>query len=684
MLSSVFVFGQGYVYKNDFSDPLINEKSSNADGNRIELKDGYLYCEQLKSNFYWCIAERIFIDTERDYEIEMKLKPYETDPYLSEFGLVFGLKNVSMFNSFIMTATGDVAVNSKVYDTEIPYLNPVPVNGYRMGDWCVFKIVSKSGRMNFYFNNQLVFERKKIDMLGRWFGWYTNGKTGIQLDYFYIKQDRGQVNLLPEANEFKKERLKGVNSDKDEVSPQISDDGKRLHFAKFINPGTSFYTICKEGNLGFYSADADTAGNVSSLARVQIPVPNPWYIASVPHYQSFLVGEKDNLFSSTGYQLTMCNLKTGTTDPARSIRFNGASNVAIRHANVSKDGSVMVISGYENYEPTGLDLYVSFKNGVSWSVPKKIAALNTKGDEITPFISPDMKKIYFSSDGHPGYGFTDIFVVNRQDDSWLNWSKPLNMGKGVNDAAFNEFFVMPDTTAGNFAYMSSSYGNINNLDIFKVRIKKSIRSETQLPVTLKGKVIYAEDTKDRLSTLSIEIAGKKKTNLKLNLTDDEFTTLIKNDETFTFQLNDTNFVILEKTISDKHDSPPQIEVKLKVAKIKRGESFVLENIYFTPNKYDLLPTSFPALDALTLAMVNNPRLRIEVQGHTSRTNESAKFNLELSTQRANAVKQYLILKGVSESRIIAKGYGYTQPRYSDDVPDHQAANRRVEIKILEK
>ncbi|MFN5182086.1 MAG: OmpA family protein [Bacteroidota bacterium] len=680
LTACIFSFAQNYIYKNDFTDPLVNEKTSVTDDSRIELKDGYLFCEQKKLSFYWCIAERVFIDTEKDYEIEMKVKPYKIDPYFSEFGLIFGLKNVSMFNSFTVSSSGDVSVDSKVYDTEIPYLGPMPVAGYKSGDWCLFRLAQRQGKMYFYFNNQLVFERKKIDMMGRWFGWYTNGQTGIQIDHFYVKQDRGSINLYPEAAEFKKERVKKINSEKDEVNAQISSDGKNFYFARFINPSTSFYTVCKDGSLGFYSAESDSTGEVFNPDRMQLPIKNPWYIASVPTDRAFLAGEKDNHFTSSGYQLAKCNLNSGTTEPSSSVKFGGSTNISIRHASVSKDGNVMLISGYESYEPYGLELFVSIKNGTTWSIPKKISSLNTRGDEVTPFISSDMKKIYFSSDGHPGYGFSDVFVAERLDESWLNWSKPMNMGKGINDASFNEFFVMPDTSVSQYAYLSSCYGNINNLDLYKVRVKKT--PPVEQPLVLKGKIIYADQKDKKLDGLTINLNGKK--NLNLDVLNDEFACQVKKGDIFAFQLLDTSYVILEKKVLDSKGTPTNIEVVLKVAKIKTGESFVLENIYFTANKFDLLSTSFPALDALAQAMLNNPKLKIEIQGHTSKTNESVQFNLELSSQRANAVRNYLLTKGISEKRMIAKGYGYTQPLYNGDDAERQAANRRVEIKILEK
>ena len=640
-----------------------------------------MYCEQKRPTYYWCIAERVFIDPDKDYEIEMKVKPYQVNSLTSEFGLLFGLKNVSMFNAFTASASGDVSVRSKVYDTEIPYLSPFPISTYRSGDWCTFKISNKQGRMYFYFNDRLVYERKKIDMMGRWFGWYTNGQTGIQIDYFYVKQDRGVISLCPESSEYKKERIKGVNSEKDEVSPRVSEDGKFFYFGRYISSNSSFYSVYKDGNLGFYSTEADSTGNLSTPEKLQIPLKNPWYIANVPKDQSFFVGEKDNFFTSNGNQLSMFNLNTNTIETSNSVRFSRVNHVAIRNVSISKDGNVMVMSGYENYEPYGLDLYVSFKSGTEWSIPKKIVSLNTKGDELTPFISHDMKKIYFSSDGHPGYGFTDVFVANRQDDSWLSWSKPMNLGKNVNDAGFNEFFVMPDTSKSRFAYMSSTHNNVNNLDLFKVTVKKTM----ELPAyTIAGKIIYSEETKEKIKTLELSINGTNKKTLSVADPNQEFSCAIKKDDKFSVRLTDTNFVILEQKVSETFGSKNQKEVTVKVARIKKGESFVLENIYFTANKFELLPESYPALDALVQIMLNNKKIKIEIQGHTSKTNESDKFNLELSTQRAVSVKKYLLAKGIEEKRLTAVGYGYTKPKFTDDNLEHQAANRRVEIKILEK
>ncbi len=692
LLSFLFLFPavfalaqvQSYVYKNDFSDPLINEKEGNREGHSISLKNGYLYCEQTLSNYYWCIAERLFIDLDKDYEIEMKMKAYNNDPYFSEFGVLFGLRNVNTFYSFTIAGDGIVQVNSKSFGLDKPQLTATALPGYKTGDWCIFKIVHKGNKMSFYVNNYLIGTRNDLTMLGRWYGWYTNSKMGLQLDYFYVKQGRGTINLASNAADLKKERLKGsVNSEKDDVCPVLSADGKQLYYGSFVNPSTDFYYVSKSGTLAFSSANYDTSGTATGAKKIRTSLSQPWYISSVPDNKGFYAGEKDNLMALSGLSIGYFN-PGGTNDASKNLKFSSIGNVTIKHASISDDEKVMVISGYENYEPHGLDLYVSFKNGNSWSTPKKISSLNTKGDELTPFISKDKKQIYFSSDGHPGYGFSDVFVANRLDDSWQSWGKPENLGRGVNDDAYNEFFMMPDTAVSNYAFMSSSYGNINNLDLFRVKIK-----ETPPPASitlLKGKIVYQDgDPHDiKVIELSIKNPEKTKEKLKVDKNGDQFSSELKKDEAFSLKILDTNYIITEIKELTTIGKNKEHLVEVKVNRIKRGQSFVLENIYFSPNKFDLLPASFTSLDALVNAMKNNPALKIEVQGHTSKTSEGEAFNMELSQSRAQSVKEYIVSKGVPSSRVISKGYGYSKPIFTDSNEAHQAKNRRVEIMILEK
>lgn len=112
-------------------------------------------------------------------------------------------------------------------------------------------------------------------------------------------------------------------------------------------------------------------------------------------------------------------------------------------------------------------------------------------------------------------------------------------------------------------------------------------------------------------------------------------------------------------------------------------SYKLENVYFDSNKSDLKPGSYNSLNALYQAMMNNPKMKVEIAGHTDNVGDD-KSNLQLSQKRADAIVDYLIKKGISANRLIAKGYGELKPSASNDTEDGRAQNRRTEVKVIEE
>lgn len=115
--------------------------------------------------------------------------------------------------------------------------------------------------------------------------------------------------------------------------------------------------------------------------------------------------------------------------------------------------------------------------------------------------------------------------------------------------------------------------------------------------------------------------------------------------------------------------------------MKVGDKFVLENIYFDIDKYDLLPASVNSLGRLYLILLEHPEMKVEIGGHTSSVG-GFEHNMELSQNRAKAVKKFLVVQGIDHLRIKTEGYGPTEPIDSNDTSEGRARNRRVEVKIL--
>ena len=103
---------------------------------------------------------------------------------------------------------------------------------------------------------------------------------------------------------------------------------------------------------------------------------------------------------------------------------------------------------------------------------------------------------------------------------------------------------------------------------------------------------------------------------------------------------------------------------------------------FETNSAMLTTDSYPVLDKVADGLVKHPRLRVEVQGHTDSTGAKA-YNMSLSAKRADAVREYLLHKGVNTQQMVSKGYGPTEPVASNKTKEGRAANRRVVMQVLE-
>jgi outer membrane protein OmpA-like peptidoglycan-associated protein len=115
--------------------------------------------------------------------------------------------------------------------------------------------------------------------------------------------------------------------------------------------------------------------------------------------------------------------------------------------------------------------------------------------------------------------------------------------------------------------------------------------------------------------------------------------------------------------------------------LSAGSTITLRNIFFNTASYELLPASNAELDKLTALLKSNPTLRIELGGHTDNVGADA-ANMTLSDQRAQAVRDFVVAKGIDATRITAKGYGETKPVATNDSEEGRALNRRTEVTVL--
>lgn len=307
--------------------------------------------------------------------------------------------------------------------------------------------------------------------------------------------------------------------------------------------------------------------------------------------------------------------------------------------------------------------------------------INSHGDENSPYIHPDGKTLYFSSDGWTGMGQMDIFLSRLQPNN--EWSLPVNFGYPTNTAGDEIGFVL--NSKGDRGYFSSSrYNNGDNgKDLYSFLMPDTLRPT---PASyLKGRV-FDFNTKEQLSA-SFELLNLSNSELAVQSTTNykgEFLICLPIGINYALNVSKTGYLFYSQNVnlskSTSVTEPMVADIYLKAITI--NASVVLENIFFDTNSAKLLPESLVELSKLLAFLQNNPSVKIELSGHTDNKGTES-LNKTLSLQRAQSVQKFLTEKGITPIRLKAIGYGYTQPITTNNTEAGRAKNRRTEMKITE-
>ena len=184
------------------------------------------------------------------------------------------------------------------------------------------------------------------------------------------------------------------------------------------------------------------------------------------------------------------------------------------------------------------------------------------------------------------------------------------------------------------------------------------------------------------ATYSIVDLETKKEIYKGNTTAGSFFVNIEANKNYALNVQKEGYLFYSQNINltaTTSTKPNQLEVLLEP--ISSNNKIVLNNVFFDFDKTDVKPASFVELDKLVELLQKNPTIKIEISGHTDNKGDDL-YNQTLSQKRAESVVNYLTQKGILKTRLVAKGYGKTQPVAPNDTEENKAKNRRTEVKIL--
>ncbi len=499
------------------------------------------------------------------------------------------------------------------------------------------------------------------------------------------------------------ERLdENVNSEYTELNPFLSPDGKTLYFSRENHPGNVGGVNDKE-DIWYSELGADGKWSLAKNMGPQFNNAQPNFISSVtsstPDGKSVLI-LLGNKYLPNGKMLAGVSLSTNVdgkwTDP-KPLKIDNDYNMS-EHANyfLSNNRKSLIMSVEREDSRGGRDLYASFlKNDSSWTEPLNLGSIvNTVGEETAPFFAADDKTLYFSSNGFSGYGGSDVYMTKRLDDTWTNWSLPVNLGPEINSKQEDLFFNIPPNS--DYGYYSRGITK-SNADIYRIKMPTTLSPESIIVV--KGKLVDSKTGEPLGAKIIFEhLPGGKEAGVTYSdAKTGEYEMRLPGGYLYGFRAEAKDYIsenqnldLRERNrngeVSGKNISLAPVEKKVEVATIKAapiGSDVVIQlnNVFFDFDKAILRAESFPELDRIVSLMTERLSMTVEIAGHTDTTG-SEEYNLKLSQRRSLAVTNYLLEKGVSKDRITTTFFGESKPVDTTGTKSGNAKNRRVEFKII--
>jgi outer membrane protein OmpA-like peptidoglycan-associated protein len=487
-----------------------------------------------------------------------------------------------------------------------------------------------------------------------------------------------------ESNPFKL-----VNSVYDEQSPVISPDGKVLYLTIANHPQ----------NIGGKKDPGDIWVSLNLNGVWQAPIHggteinNDSYNAAIGFNQDgsklFLAGHysKKGVVSTQG--ISFSEKTSGGWSIPKNINITYFLNKSDFSAAINDDQSILVFSAESYTTIGGEDIYVSTIQNGKWSEPVNVGKqINTARQEVNPWLSADTKMLYFASNGWQGFGSFDIFKSERLDDTWKNWSTPINLGSAINSEARELFYRnINGKTLFTTTRDSDGYGDIRQqLDANKPLVVDTLRKiveQKYVPTSSKFVSISGSVTTVKGGNgLAAKLIFKTDSSFVVNSTiSGKYQIQIPTTRTYTIEVQKKGFVNVVERLDLNSMKLNSLQMNFRLQPIEVGTVVNLKSVLFNTGTTTLLVESYPELDAVVDFLNENTKVEIQLEGHTDNRGD-AKKNLTLSQERVARIKSYLVSKGISGKRVKGKGFGGTKPIATGDSEESRKLNRRVEFLIV--
>lgn len=675
------------VIKEDFSSNSRNWGVGQTETVEAKIEGGKYLVSHNSRDYSQSLKTEIFVDPTKDYSLEAKMRQTEGDDGYG-FGLIVGFDDWDNYATAQISSQG-YALVERYYNKKKKAHFPAKkiedgiVNS--MGEWNILKLEKKGNTVTFSVNGKVVdsFDDHLL-FVGNNLGFFVSGVMKVEIDEITITRMNSKLDVVenPTLGSELENLGANVNSAYTELNPIITTDDKTIFFAVKNNPNLQ---VEDSKRLSIMKSEKGADGKWQKAELVKGPVNNKnhnFVISVSPDGNTALFG---NTYESDGGSKAGVSYgvkRNGMWQTPKTVEIEDYKNLSdYAEYSLSPDGLTLLIALETEDTYGSRDIYVSFlQDNGKWTNPKNCGpVINSVGTEMTPYVAADGKTVYFSSYGHPGYGSADVFISRRLDDTWTNWSKPRNAGDVINSENFDAYFKID--AQGVYGYMVSGNNAIGMEDIFRIKVGDGLRPDVLNLIA--GKVYNSKTNEIIDAAIEYEdLSEGKKLGIAYSTKENGYKIALPKGKQYGFRASAEGFISVSNNIDLTNISKyEEKEVNLYLVPIEKGQSLTLNNLFFDSGKSVLKKESFSELNRIAKVMKANSSMKIEISGHTDSDGEAQK-NLILSQNRAKAVLNYLIEKGVSSDNLKSIGFGETKPKATNDTPEGKKQNRRVELKIL--
>ena len=485
---------------------------------------------------------------------------------------------------------------------------------------------------------------------------------------FSISAKRNPVSFNPEN------LGDNINSDADEYLPALSADGSTLIFTR------------SKKLDGFRNEDFYLSFNNTDEWQLAKNLGKPINTEQNEGAQCITADGKTLYFTACSRidsygrcDIYQSNLVNGNWTSPRNLGGNVNTENWESQPAISADGRQLFFVSNRSGGIGGKDIWVSYKNtNGTWTKAKNIGKdINSKKDDISPFLHWDNQTLYYASKGFVGMGGFDIFLSRL--DEFGNWGTVINIGYPINSPSDeNSLIVAKD---GRTAYFASSYFKKGRTDLDLYTFDLPQESRAREVAYVQGIITDAKTNKPIKADIElVDLLSGRSYKSSHSDAEGNYMLCLPSSAEYALTVSKKNYLFYSENIQLEQEGSILLK-NFKLQRLEVGEQVRLDNVFFELDAFDLKDESATELNKIIEFVESNPFLIIEIGGYTDDIG-SKNYNLNLSEQRAASVKRALVQRGLQSERIQTKGYGMNSPLNGNSSELERAINRRTELKII--